>query len=55
MYLSKPPQELKFLNPYELILIQLSKCFQTFVSLQVQYSRFFKGVPALKGITLAIY
>jgi hypothetical protein len=50
MPLNELIEELKCINQYELILIQLAKCFQTIVNLHVLIkNNFTKCVLALKG------
>ena len=49
--LDNPPVEIKCLNIYETILIQLAKSFQTIIRLSpAKKTRFVTGIPALKGI-----
>jgi hypothetical protein len=50
MQLNDPPEEIKILNCYETILIQLAKSFQTIVKLSpLKQSRYTNGISALKG------
>jgi hypothetical protein len=50
MALMDPPNEIKILNCYETILIQLAKSFQTIVKLSpLKQSSYFIGIQALKG------
>ncbi len=50
MYLYNTPNEIACLNHYELLLIQLAKCFQTIIQLKpLTNSRNFRNVLGFKG------